>query len=66
MHGGETPVPGQSHGPVLKPRVNIVGEDALKPFLPFDQRCRHQIFAVEVKQVEQEEYEAAKPVSLAF
>jgi hypothetical protein len=26
--------------------------DALQPFLPLEQRCGHQIFAVEVKQVE--------------
>jgi hypothetical protein len=44
---------------VLKPSVGIVSEDALKPILPFEQRCGHQIFAVEVKQVEQEEHEAA-------
>jgi hypothetical protein len=57
---------GNHVGTVLESRISIVGEDALELFLPFEQRCGQQIFAVEVKQVEQENTRPPVPVSLAF
>jgi hypothetical protein len=57
MHGGETQVRGQSRGHCTEAPRRYCWRGC--PEVPFEQQSRHQIFAVEVKQVEQEEYEAA-------
>jgi hypothetical protein len=48
---------------IPKPCITITGEKALEALLPFKPRRCHQILAIEVKQIEQEEHKADTAVA---